>query len=1033
MMGTENNISLDQLRSNEIYNLKTQYNTCIRGLNESTDKSPFDYCDTDCSYYEPDQFAEKYKDHQSGTSYFHLNCQGLQSHWDEFHSLIQDLNKGKLKFDIIGISELFRISNKNKVNISGYHPLEFKNRGVNDDSKGGVGLYVKETINYEERKDLSVFIPHIIETFFIEIDHGHKNQIVGVVYRPNTLPRADLDIFMSTITDIMEKIKNERKYGLLFGDFNINLLKFSNHSKTEDFLENVFFEGFLPTITKPTRVTPTSATLIDHIYTNNIISEFQSGIILTDVADHFGTYHITYDNMINKTEPPVQYKTFRPLSEANIYNFKDELGKCDFSQVLNDLDPVNSFKKFLASFNTLFEKSFPLKVTKINSKQDDKCPWITKGFKISSRTKLKLFNKKLSKPTDNNISKYKAFNVIYNKVKRQLKQEYYKRKISETKHDMKASWKLLNNMIGRTKDKKHTFPTYFKINNEKVSEKKQIVENFNMFFSGVGENISQKVKHTTTLPDQYLKGSYQKNIFLTPVTPHEVIKTTKSLKPKNSTGYDNVSTKLLQNVIEDIAYPFCHVINQSFSSGIVPEEMKIAKVIPVYKAGEENVFNNYRPISLLTAFSKVMEKLMSNRLVKFLELNSILYSHQYGFRKGHSTIHPIIHMLNDIATGIDKSPSERCMSLFLDLSKAFDTLSHNILLKKLNHYGIRGVANIWFENYLSGRQQYVEIDGINSTMKTLTCGVPQGSILGPILFLVYINDINNATTEKILSFADDTTMYLFDNNIASLFNRGNNELCKLFTWFCANKLSLNTQKTKYILFNPSNKQLTHRFRLDLNGNEITQIGKGYTENTLKFLGVFIDEQLNWKPHISHINRKISNAVFSINKLKNFLPRESMETLYYALIHPHISYGILSWGSAKMNVLNKTKKLQKRALRAIHNVPYRTSTNLLFKTSGILTISDLYIQQVLLFMFDFKSAILPNSFNEMFKYNHELHPHRPTRQSYQIHNPKAKTNLSEQLPKHKFPSIWNSWTQKIETNLTRSQFKTHCKIKLLEVY
>ena len=243
-----------------------------------------------------------------------------------------------------------------------------------------------------------------------------------------------------------------------------------------------------------------------------------------------------------------------------------------------------------------------------------------------------------------------------------------------------------------------------------------------------------------------------------------MIKIAKTLKPKLSSGYDNISNKLLLHIIEDIAEPFTHIVSLSFSSGIVPANMKIAKVITIHKSGDTTSLNQYRPISLLPVFSKLTEKLIYNQIMSFIERNNILYKHQYGFRKKHTTTHPILHLLNHIADCTNKPHPELTMAIFIDLKKAFDTISHDILVQKLYKYGIRDMANNWIKNYLTDIKQYVLYGETSSHTEMITYGVPQGSILGPLLFLLYINDLENALKGHVLSFADDTTIYISDVN-----------------------------------------------------------------------------------------------------------------------------------------------------------------------------------------------------------------------------------------------------------------------------
>ena len=267
-----------------------------------------------------------------------------------------------------------------------------------------------------------------------------------------------------------------------------------------------------------------------------------------------------------------------------------------------------------------------------------------------------------------------------------------------------------------------------------------------------------------------------------PTDIYEITNVVTNLKTKCTVGFDSLSTKFIQQIIEEIIIPLRHIINLSFVTGVVPENLKVAKIIPIYKSGNKNVFSNYSPISILPALSKIIEKIVSNRLVNYLEKYNILYKHQYGFRSKHSTIHPILHLLKDKADAIDNISKDITMAEFLDLSKLFDTINHDVLLYKLCHYGIRGISNKWFSSYLSTRKQYIEMNECKSPLITLTHGVPQGSILGLVLFLIYITDISNSTSLNLLSFADDTTIYHSDCDIDNLTLTLNHEFGCLQTY-----------------------------------------------------------------------------------------------------------------------------------------------------------------------------------------------------------------------------------------------------------
>jgi hypothetical protein len=419
---------------------------------------------------------------------------------------------------------------------------------------------------------------------------------------------------------------------------------------------------------------------------------------------------------------------------------------------------------------------------------------------------------------------------------------------------------------------------------------------------------------------------------------------------------------------------------------------------------------------------------MYNKIMNFLDANDILYRQQYGFRAKHSTIHPVLHLLNHCAEAINATPSQLTLATFCDLSKAFDTISHDILLHNLNVFGIRGVANKWIESYLTNRSQYVNIDSHISQNLPVRCGVPQGSILGPLLFLIYINDISNSTTENILSFADDTTVFLSDADPASLFHRANSSLKAIFNWFCANKLALNATKTQYMVIQPATK------KRDLSDYSITINGEILSQATsCKFLGITIDDSFCWKKHLSNINSKISRALFAIKQIKFSLPKYSLRILYFSLIHPHLTYGILAWGNASANLLNKTSILQKRALRAIHNKKYNSHTDPLFKQCGILILSDINQLEVMLFMYDYTHDKLPRSFQNTYMINSNVQVAYETRQSQMLVIPRTKSRFVDKLPLFNFPRIWNKSHIQLNLYTSHSSLKRSIQTMCLNSY
>ena len=378
------------------------------------------------------------------------------------------------------------------------------------------------------------------------------------------------------------------------------------------------------------------------------------------------------------------------------------------------------------------------------------------------------------------------------------------------------------------------------------------------------------------------------------------------LKTNKSPGIDNIPNSLIKLSAETIVEPLTHIINHSLSKGIFPESLKVAKVVPLYKKGDEALCSNYRPISLLSSFHKIFEKLVKEKVLNFLSKNEILYKYQFGFRKSHSTNLALLEVVETLYANLDVD--NYGLGIYLDLQKAFDTVDHNILLSKLSHYGIRGNALNWFETFLKGRKQFTSVNGACSKTSVIGCGVPQGSVLGPPLFLLYVNDIQNAFTSATPKlFADDINIFLFGKDLKGLFSTANTELASLSEWLLANKLTLSIgqdKDTKFTLF--ANKQPTNLPKLSFQGQEVP-----FT-TTMKYLGVHLDNKLTFKEHITKICEKIKKYVGIFYHVRHLLPRKCLRVLYFSFIYSYLYYCAEVYGNVPNTPIKFLQLIQNRA-------------------------------------------------------------------------------------------------------------------------
>lgn len=541
----------------------------------------------------------------------------------------------------------------------------------------------------------------------------------------------------------------------------------------------------------------------------------------------------------------------------------------------------------------------------------------------------------------------------------------------------------------------------------------------NKYFVNVGPSLARSIISTGIDPVSLIPNQNPETMFLRPTDETEVTNIINDLR-SCAPGPDGIPSSILKETSIYFSTILTHLINLSFSEGYFPDELKIAKIKPLFKSGNTKSINNYRPISLLPSFSKIFEKCMTTRLMEFLTECNILYDYQFGFRSRHSTNMALNFLVDKITSSLGSGDS--FVGVSLDFRKAFDTIDFKVLLGKMYRYGIRGSAHQWFSSYLRARKQFVGLAEVRSELLPIQCGVPQGSILGPILFLIYINDLQNSTDLFPIIFADDTNLFYNARSVDLCIAKMNGEMVSVLQWIRSNKLSLNVEKTNYIVFSNS-RRLTAQPTIFIDGISILQV------KSLKFLGVIIDDKLSWREHVNYIRGKISRSMGVLRCAKPYLNQDSLIKLYNAFIYPYLNYCVDVWGHCSEGLFQTLFRMQKRVVRMISNSARNEHTNPIFKTLKILPLRSIYILNVACFMFKYHHRLLPPVTDTLFCINSTIHQ-IGTRQQHLLHPPRIQNTFCKKSIRYRGVFFWNQIPPIIDVNVSYYTFKKILKSKLL---
>ena len=978
-------------------------------------------------YYTSEDFAKLTEPSiKKQSTLFHLNIRSLDKHLGKLIALSETM----LNPEFICLSEIGRKNIENREAQLQKMGLSMKFEKPSK-VRGGVAIIHSTDQILEERTDLKIKKPkntNILdhENIWYETDiKGIGKTIIGVIYKHPNSTIAGLKQFKNDLNSILVKINNENKNCIIAGDINLDALNIKK-TNNKEFFEMIMDSNFIPLVTLPTRIQDESCTTIDHIFINQKLisnsSKRLAGNIYSDISDHlpnFLTLGHTKTYKINNSRPYV-----RIFGEKNHKKFEKAMEETNWESLYQATEPETAIGIFKATYNKVFNESFPLKKLSRARAKDKK--WVNPKLRKLINKKEDTYRKLLNNPTSDTIKKkYAKIRNTVNSQTEAAEIKYYQELMNEEKKSMRNLWDVAGAIINPQKMKKSSHIKSLKHKGETITNSGKMADIFNKYFSSIGKDLAEKIKVKNNAHKKYLKNRLQPSIELTEVTSEEILKILNSLKTNKAAGDDGIRPGMLKKCATTLMDPLTHIMNLSFKKGIVPDCLKLAKVMPVYKKEDKTVTGNYRPVALLSILDKIMEKLMYSRIIKFLNNHKILYKYQFGFRKQHSTEQAVIEIIDNIIEELEKG--SLVAGIFLDLSKAFDVVDHQILLGKLEHYGIRGTCLEWFRSYLENRKQYTIVNGTKSSAERVEYGVPQGSVLGPLLFLIYTNDIAESTKDyKLRLFADDSNIFVVAKDPTTLKENMIKAVTNICEWFRVNKLTVNMSKTQFTIFTKPNKTIPGT----LNSMKVMDTLVERVDSA-KYLGIYIDGNLSWKKHIEELEGKLSKTIQAFKIVSRYINNNQKKACYYAYFYSRINYGIELYSQCTSKLLKRIQVKQNNALKVLYKRDYFTPTNELHKDMDLLKVKDIANQKILKFVHKQQKGDTPEAFSNYFPAVNTIHEVN-TRQKENLLVPRGSIFAKKSM-KYRGPVLWNNVNTDIQENESSKTFAKQIKKVILDSY
>lgn len=865
------------------------------------------------------------KDTTTGLKILHVNIRSISCN---FNHLLVLMTRLKISLDVILLSECWLSKCTNIPSLPGYesHASSFINQ--ND----GVIAYTKKELK------CSVENPSFNESNCLVLKFYDKVALVALYRSPSY---RDLSPFLNSLDALLLQLTSYKTIALI-GDININIVPSSLDAHSDEYLNTTASHAMLPAHTFPTRLT----NCLDHVF---LKSPYSATTLVLDcpITDHLPVLLFCDQTIPIKTPKKISQKT-------NIAEVISDLNNTDFSPIFEYQNP-NLATESLVSLISTSIKSHTLSLV-IPSRLRIIKPWITPGLLRCIRHRDNLSRICLKNPkNDTHKLIFLRYRNHCNNLLKKLKQEYETSEFQKAKSNPKATWQLIRQVANLDQSNKAPASELLKL----CDNPTESVSEVNQYFATVGSTLASKIRQ----PDPSLSNadtqqsspisSPQGSMVLYDVDKDEIDKLILNLKDKCAVGYDGISSSVIKAARHIIAPVLVHIFNLCLSTGVFPNVFKTAIVHPIFKSGDSSGVVNYRPISVLSTLSKIFEKVINARLTSFLTKYHILAPNQFGFRNGRSTDDAVLDLTDTIANHLNNK--RKTLGIFLDLSKAFDTVSIPRLLTKLERLGIRGVAHDIFRSYLENRKQVVKIENYTSTEQNVTFGVPQGSVLGPTLFLIYVNELCQLSlpNSKIIAYADDTALVIHGNDWSDTFDKAESALSVVMKWLNTNLLTLNISKTKCITFTPGIQSQPPN-SLKIKAHSCTP-SNSYNCNCtpidrtdhIKYLGVIIDNHLKWKMQINSLVTRIRRLIYVFKKLRGAADFKCLITVYLALAQSVLGYCVTSWGGAQKTPMLRLERAQRAVLKVLSRKPIRYPTSDLYTDCNVLTVRQIFILQSVL--------------------------------------------------------------------------------------